>query len=1129
MQRLTLLILLSLCFGNANAIEVVVQSAHTAAISDLVYTKQGSLLISASDDGTIRIWDAKSGRLLRLIEAHAGGVSGVAISYDDKYVVTAGKDGYSKVWSIESGRLIRQNALGESITSVSCSPISSECAVAAGSQVVLLPLDPAQPTRRLGQLNPTALRYMPDGKHIAVSSMMSPGLRLIDNSSGQVVAQRNTQLPLSRLRISGTAIYGITNYDVLSFSSDDPGLDIKGTVKSKDSIGGFDVDSSGHIFAAVYGQSMPTWQGDQITTSKSVSMPPAVYQSVALNVSGDQMAFGDASGSLYFVDRATGKIEHQIAGHTDLVYQTAFSPDGSLMITGGQGPTTRVWSLGNDEQTLSLQGTALDVRAATWIKNGTLLVTSAPMQIFVWDPARRHVRQQVATKDIDGWPISCHESGVCVWAEGSTINVKNLLTDEPAQTFSIDQDSAIGLDISADGKYLAVAVNRPIVRVWSLATLTERPPLQLELPKSVSSTSPYYTQSWQHALKLYVPSIGMASALHFSAEGHRLAAANEVGIHIWNLEQPGPPQMLRGYSGHISFLNFVNGDAQLYTGGDDETIRVWAPGAGTAGKVCAHTSLVPANMSLSKDGVIGAVSLPDGEVELWNLHDSTKLANIVFPGTGGWLVYTPDGLFEASENSWKDVYFRFKGQTTNVSPIEGYFQNYFDPGLLSALLIGQIDPHPADPETLDRKTPAVTLTQLSMTQGGFSLDTTTPNGELTLTPATVRFRLEASPTDSVGRVSNLKVYQNGLLVKDWHRSLNINSAHAVVEEFEIPMVTGPNHISAVAFNQDGIQSQEKTWDLPSDKILRMTPFSTLFVLAVGVSEYQDQRYHLDFPASDATVFEKALDHPSSDWAAQQTRLLDWNAHRSIFEGSDQLDQLPRHTVVKTLINEQATKISILAAIKDLVALAKPQDAVILYFSGHGVVADQHFYFLPHDSAIQADPQKAIPPLAIRKAAATLLSDTDLESTMQDLNVAHAALILDACQSGQVLAGSELRGPRLYPGLGRLAYEKGIYLLAASEESEPAAQLKELKQSVLTYALIEDGLLGQHAADANPKDGTIDLREWLSYANRRVPSLITETLAKRPGPSPPETQHPQFSPRHIPESSRLVLFVDDKQP
>src|SRR5947207_11348972 len=136
------------------------------------------------DDGTARIWDAKSARLLRLIEAHAGGVSSLAISYDGKHLPTAGKDGYAKLWSIESGSLIGQNALGESVTSVSCSSIAPECAVAAGSRVVILSLNPVRPIRKLEGLNPVALRYMADDKHIVVSSS-SRHLQLIDGTTGR--------------------------------------------------------------------------------------------------------------------------------------------------------------------------------------------------------------------------------------------------------------------------------------------------------------------------------------------------------------------------------------------------------------------------------------------------------------------------------------------------------------------------------------------------------------------------------------------------------------------------------------------------------------------------------------------------------------------------------------------------------------------------------------------------------------------------------------------------------------------------------------------------------------------------------------------------------------------------------
>jgi WD40 repeat protein len=158
MHSLKLLFVLSLWAVNACAVEVVVQSGHTAAVTDVAYNKDGTLLISASEDGTVRIWSSSSGHLLRLIEAHAGGVSGLAISYNDKYVVTTGKDGYAKIWSIDSGELVRQNAFGDSITSVNCSPIAPQCALASGTRVVLLPLDPTRQIRTLDGLIPTALR-----------------------------------------------------------------------------------------------------------------------------------------------------------------------------------------------------------------------------------------------------------------------------------------------------------------------------------------------------------------------------------------------------------------------------------------------------------------------------------------------------------------------------------------------------------------------------------------------------------------------------------------------------------------------------------------------------------------------------------------------------------------------------------------------------------------------------------------------------------------------------------------------------------------------------------------------------------------------------------------------------------
>jgi hypothetical protein len=80
------------------------------------------------------------------------------------------------------------------------------------------------------------------------------------------------------------------------------------------------------------------------------------------------------------------------------------------------------------------------------------------------------------------------------------------------------------------------------------------------------------------------------------------------------------------------------------------------------------------------------------------------------------------------------------------------------------------------------------------------------------------------------------------------------------------------------------------------------------------------------------------------------------------------------------------------------------------------------------------------------------------------------------------------------GLAQLAYEKGMYILTASQNVEEAFVSEKLKQSYLTYALIEDGLKIA-AADTN-LDGELTLREWFDYAVNRVPKLREETLQSK---------------------------------
>jgi WD40 repeat protein len=82
-------------------------AGHTNYVRSLAFSPDGKLLASSSDDGTLILWNAASGKELITLQTHADRATRLAFSPDGKTLASAGNDGTVEFWSVPDGRELR--------------------------------------------------------------------------------------------------------------------------------------------------------------------------------------------------------------------------------------------------------------------------------------------------------------------------------------------------------------------------------------------------------------------------------------------------------------------------------------------------------------------------------------------------------------------------------------------------------------------------------------------------------------------------------------------------------------------------------------------------------------------------------------------------------------------------------------------------------------------------------------------------------------------------------------------------------------------------------------------------------------------------------------------------------------
>ena len=647
---------------------------------------------------------------------------------------------------------------------------------------------------------------------------------------------------------------------------------------------------------------------------------------------------------------------------------------------------------------------------------------------------------------------------------------------------------------SSDGRYLGAAILAGPLLIWQMPAgrlLQSLAPGPEESAQRVAFSPNGRWVAGSHRGFVSVWDVATGERLHlldcrtrlndwaegdvaFMSDGVRLLAGDPEGITVWNTEtgrQVGS-FTARGLGSEFAFSPDWALMASASRDRPELGITIWDVYTGKEIRSLPEQDASVLDLSFSPDGRWLASARVDGSVRLWDPKTGDELATLAYLREGSeWLVATPDGLFDGSPQAWNRIIWRFAGNQT--ASLEAFFNEFYFPGLLADILAGKKPRAPRNISELDRRQPKLKLTLASR-----------PAAEKAASRrVTMKLEVTEAPADAKrpagSGAQGVRLFRNGSLVRVWHGDVLAGKISASLEA-EVQIVAGTNRFTAYAFNRDNIKSADAELVVSGDASLARK--GTAYVLVIGINRYANTDYDLSYAVPDAQAF-------AAELARQQAAIGIYG----------RVEILP-------LLDDGATKANILAALRKLAGekvpqgpagleklrRAEPEDAVFVYYAGHGTAFGPRFYLIPHDLGYQGK-RTGLDEAGLKTILDHGISDRELEAAFERLDAGRLLLVIDACNSGQALEAEEKRrGPMNSKGLAQLAYEKGMYVLTAAQGYQAALEAAKLGHGLLTQALVEEGLK-TIAADGAPKDGQVTVREWLDYPTWRVPQLQEETM------------------------------------
>jgi len=573
--------------------QLAVLAGHGAYVNAGVFSPDGTRVVTASDDKTARVWDARTGVEILAIVGHQGYVNTATFSPDGTRVVTASDDRTAAIWDARTGqRIASLLGHGDVVESAIYSPDGTRILTASDDQTAHIwdARTGATLTVLSGHTGYVyGAAYSPDGNRIVTASS--------DKTARIWDAHTGAQL----LVLAGHGGY----VNAAAFSPDNARV----VSVSEDNIA--------RIWNARTGAPLLSLTGHT----------GAIY-CAAFSPDGKRIVTTSRDRTVRLWDALTGVQLAVFAGHRDRVSSGAFSPDGTRIITTSFDETARIWdaSLGHE---LLVFGHDSYLYSGSYSPDGARIVTGAgDATSRIWD-ARTGAQSAVLTGHGDRVTSAVYapdgtrvvtgsiDKSARIWDLGTGAQPRVLAAS--GNGYVMSGGYVYGVAYSPDGTRIATASTDQTARIWDAST-----------------GAPVLVLSGHR---------GYVYGVAFSPDGTRLATASaDKSARVWDARTGVQLAILSGHDDRVNSISFSPDGTRLVTGSDDRTARVWDARTGLGTLVLTGHEERVNSARFSPDGRQIVTASADKSARIWDAQTGEQLA--VLTGhtdsvTSG--MYSPDG------------------------------------------------------------------------------------------------------------------------------------------------------------------------------------------------------------------------------------------------------------------------------------------------------------------------------------------------------------------------------------------------------------------------------------------------------------------------------------------------------